>query len=244
MSAYKHAIDITLKAIEKRAKNYRNLITLVVIVGLCSIGSAIVTWTLLPLAGLLLIFPVSGFFLFLDSVQLNQWRSQLFIPWVKKELDFWAFCDAMRVNPHLPKSTLQGMIGTLPSSRDWAMEQAASGKTREAVVWVVNVINTNRISAALVKTAATGLVTVSILFAVILGSWYPIMLITLIVPLQLLLMLRKRWQLRKLRGLMDMARQDQEFNDEVFVDLIEHIDWKGVSLSEKKSVIEGISLCN
>lgn len=244
MSTYRNAIDITLKAIEKRAKNYRNLIALVVMVGIGSISSAIVTWTLAPVAGLLFIFPVCGLFFFLDSIQLNKWRSTLLISWIREELDFWAFRDVIRVNPHLPKLTVQGMIETLPTSPDWAMEQAASGKTREAVVWVVDVINTHRINAAMVKAVVSATVAVAMLSIVILDTWYPIGLIILIVPLQLLMELKKRWQLRKLHGLASAARQDQEFNEEVFRDLIEHIDWRGLTFSEKKLVIDSCSLAN
>ncbi len=56
MFAYKAAIDETVKTIDKRAKCYRNSITVVLITCFCSIGSAVVTWTLAPVAGLLLVF--------------------------------------------------------------------------------------------------------------------------------------------------------------------------------------------
>ncbi len=240
MSAYKNAIGMTLKTIEKRAKNYRNLIALVVIVGIGSISSAILSWKFFPIVGVLFIFPICGFFFFLDSRQLNKWRSTLFTSWIRKELDFWAFRDAIRVHPHLPKLTLQGMIETLPTSPDWAMEQAASGRTREVVVWMIDIINADRTNTLKVKVFVSVIVVVALFSTVILGNWYPIGLITLIAPLQLWMKMKRRELLYKLHGLVNAARLDHEFNEEVFRDLIEHIDWRGIALSEKKLVTDSI----
>ena len=237
MSAYKAAIDETVKTIDKRAKCYRNLIAVVLITSFCSIGSAVVTWTLAPVAGLLLILPICGFYFLLDGKLLSDWQSQLFTSWIKRDLDFWGFRDAMRVAPHLPKATLQSMVETLPSSSNWAMERAASGKTREAVVLIVSTINDSRANTALLKAGAMSIVVASILWAVTLADWYPMMFIAAILPLLLLIIMRKWRFLHKLRMLMTVVRQHQEFNEEVFSGLIDHLNWSEILSSEREKMI-------
>ncbi|MDO8333402.1 MAG: hypothetical protein Q7T35_01885 [Nitrosomonas sp.] len=243
MSAYKAAIDETMKTIDKRAKCYRNLIAVVLITCFCSIGGTLVTWTLVPVAGLLLVLPICGFYFLFDGKLLSDWQSQLFISWIKRDLDFWGYRDAMRVAPHLPKVTLQSMIETLPSSSNWAMERAASGKTREAVVLVVNAINGNRAYASLFKAEAFSIVIVSIIWAVTSADWYPMIFVAAILPLLILIILRKRWLLRKLGLLISVVRRDQEFNEEIFSGLIDQLDWSDIPSSDKKKMIAVVRAC-
>lgn len=149
----------------------------------------------------------------------------------------------MRVASHLPKVTLQSMIETLPSSSNWAMERAASGKTREAVVLVVNAINGNRAYASLFKAEAFSIVIVSIIWAVTSADWYPMIFVAAILPLLILIILRKRWLLRKLGLLISVVRRDQEFNEEIFSDLIDQLDWSDIPSSDKKKMIAVTRAC-
>src|ERR1035438_3425703 len=92
LSPYRIAIDQTTKAIDDRARSYRNLIVTVSALIVGSIGWAAVTRTFSPLIGLVLLFPICGFFFVLDGKLLNGWRSRLFEAWIKKDIDFRAFC--------------------------------------------------------------------------------------------------------------------------------------------------------
>ncbi len=132
MSAYRIAIDQTTKMIDNRARYFRNLVVAVVVLTLGSLGWAAVTWTFLPLSGLLLLLPLCGRFFFLDAKLLNDWRSQLLDAWVKNDIEFRGFCDAVSAIPTLPKNTIQSMLATLPSAGDLAAEQRISSSTREA----------------------------------------------------------------------------------------------------------------
>jgi len=118
VSAYQTAINLTTLTIDRRANNYRNLVVAVVLVSLGSIGWAIFAPSLSALSGFFLLLPVCGLYLFIDGKLLNDWRSRLLEGWVRGEIDFQAFCQAVDAIPTLPKSTLQGMIATLPSAGD------------------------------------------------------------------------------------------------------------------------------
>ena len=240
MSAYRVAIDQTAQTIDRRAKCYRNLIAVVTIVSLCSIGGALAAWTLEPLIGLLLIFPVCGLYFFVDGEILHGWRSQLIASWTIGELDFWAFRDAMRAASYLPKATLQSMVEILPSSPNWAMERAASERTRRALALVVAAIHRRCANTALVRVAASVMVVASVIFAVTLGVWYPMLFVAAIVPLPLLVVWMKWRQLRKLRTLIVTACRDPEFNGEIFSGLLNHLDWSGMSLSDREELTTAV----
>jgi hypothetical protein len=95
VSTYRIAILQTITTIDSRARYFRNLVVTVVVLTLGSIGWAAVTWTFSPLAGLLLIFPACGVFFFLVAKLLSDWRSQLFDAWLKKDIEFRDFCEAV-----------------------------------------------------------------------------------------------------------------------------------------------------
>src|SRR5262249_62191118 len=80
------------------------------------LGWAGFSWMLWSLAWLLLLFPAWGLFFLGDAKLVNDWRSRLFDAWVKKEIEFRAFCDAVNAIPTLPRETLQTMLATLPSA--------------------------------------------------------------------------------------------------------------------------------
>lgn len=241
MSAYSVAFDLTVQTIERRARFYRNLIAVIIAVSLCSAGGALAAWTPEAMTGLLLIYPVCCFYFFLDERLLNDWRSQLCANWAKKELDFWAFRDAMLAMPNFPKATLQSMVETLPASPDWSMERAASERTRKVLTLVVTAIHDSRANTALIKAAAAAMVAVSIIFTMVLGVWYPILFIAAIALLPLFGIGMKGRRLRKLRTSIIAARQDAEFNGELFTGLINYLNWGGISLSEKTEVSAAIS---
>jgi len=81
--------------IDRRAKHFRNLIVAVTIVGLGSIFWAGIAWSWLPLAGIFLLVPFCGLYLFNDEKLLNQWQHELFAHWEKGELDFRALDEAV-----------------------------------------------------------------------------------------------------------------------------------------------------
>jgi hypothetical protein len=195
MSLYRTAIDQTARTIDQRAKNFRNQIVTVVILSLASLTWAAVTRSIHPLAGLLLLFPVCGYFLLFDARLLNKWRGKLLQTWKDQQVDFAAFRDAVSATPRLPRNTLDGMLATLPDLGSLSVEQELSGGTREAITSIIQAEYGIRSDALAVKAVGYSVAGASVILAVTAGSWLPLALMTTIV-----LLLPVRSRLRKMRA--------------------------------------------
>ena len=114
MATVKDALDLTTQTIDRRAYRYRNLVVLVVLVGLVSGIGAVVLLSGLPLLGLLLLLPLCGGFHYLDSVLVNRWGNRLLQMWAEEELDLDAFVESIAAIRLLPPATLGAMLDTLP----------------------------------------------------------------------------------------------------------------------------------
>jgi hypothetical protein len=105
----------------------------------------------------------------------NDWRVQLFQSWIKKEIDFSSFCDAVTAIPILPEDTLQGMLATLPVTSG-ILEQAISANTRRAIATSIEVTYINQSDAVTGLTIAVG----ALVFAISLSIWQPLLIISVI----------------------------------------------------------------
>jgi hypothetical protein len=175
VSLYRIAIEWTTSTIDHRAKYFRNLIIVVVAITLLSIIWAAFIRSVAPLTGLLLLLPICGFFFVLDAKLLDDWRSHLIEAWVKKDIDFRAFCEAVNAVPKLPKETLRGMLATLPSAGDLPAEQRISSSTREAVAAAVRGIHSRQSGIVALKAIAAAIVSASVIVAVAFRMWGPIL---------------------------------------------------------------------
>lgn len=166
MSAYRLAIDLTTRTIERRARYFRNLIVAVVVAGLVSIAWALIARSPAPLAGLALLVPLSGIFFFADNRVLDAWRAGLLDAWVARELDFSAFSAAIRANPALPKATTEGMLATLPSAGSLVEEQRMAIATRQAIAATTLGSHRSASGALALKAAASVLAAGALIVAV------------------------------------------------------------------------------
>lgn len=198
MSAYRLAIVQTITTIDTRARYFRNLVVTVVVLTVGSIGWAAVTWTFSPLAGLLLLLPACGLFFFLDAKLLNDWRSQLFDAWLRKDIEFRDFCEAVSAIPRLPKDTLQRMLTTLPLTGDLPVEQRILSSTREATAALATAMHTRRSDVMALKATGFAIATGSLITAAIFWMWQPILGIAI---LALFPLLRKWLRRKRLRAL-------------------------------------------
>ena len=224
MSAYRIAIDLTTQTIDKRAKYYRNLVVAVVLTSLASIGWALVSWSLSPLSGLFLLFPICVLFFFIDAKLLNQWRSQLFQSWIKKDIDFCGLCHAVNAIPILPKDTLQGMLATLPIAGNIIAEQAISSSTREAIAASIAVDHVNQADAIAFKVTGFAMVVGSLILALTLRIWQPLLGITVISILPLLQKWTRGWRLRKSSEKVLIAQQKPDFNQGKYAQFVAELN--------------------
>jgi len=233
VSAYRVAIDKTTSIIDTRAKYFRNLIVAVVALSLGSVGLAVVTWTFSPFAGLLLLLPACGFFFFFDQKLLSAWRSHLVDAWVEKRIDFGNLRSAVSAIPTLPKGTVQGMLATLPSTRDLVAEQGISSSTREAVAAAVRGIQACQTDTIALKAAATAIVSGSIVIAVARHMWELLLggLAAILLPILGKWLKRRRIETLKERTIAARAKVD--FSNEKYGELVARLQWDPISRSEK-----------
>jgi hypothetical protein len=102
------AIDITNRTIEARAGLYRNLVVAVCAVSVLSILVAVLFRQWMSLAGLVLLVPLTGGFLFLDSRLVRRWRAGIVEMGRSRSLDVTAF-----LKRRSPALTLMLWIGRL-----------------------------------------------------------------------------------------------------------------------------------
>jgi hypothetical protein len=234
MSAYRLAVLHTITTIDTRARYFRNLVVAIVVLTLGSMGWAVVTWTFSPLAGLLLLLPAGGLFFFLDAKLLNDWRSRLLDAWVKKDIEFRVFCEAVIAIPTLPKETLQSMLATLPSAGDLSVEQRISSTIREMTAASTTMMHACEFDAMALKATALAIATGSFITAGILGMWQPTLGITVLV---LFPSLRKWLRCRRLKVLREKTaalRAKPDFSNAKCDELVANLSWHPISLAEKR----------
>ena len=112
------AIDVTIRAIEDRARCYRNLVVAMSAVLVLSVFSAVFFGQWMAFAGLALLAPLTGGFLFLDSRRVRRWRAEILGRMFTRELEVAIFRKTISVLRSLPAGSLQAMLSTLPSGEN------------------------------------------------------------------------------------------------------------------------------
>jgi hypothetical protein len=244
VSAYRLAILQTITTIDTRARYFRNLVVVVVVLTVGSMGWAAVTWTSSPLgAGLLLLFLAWGFFFFLDAKLLKDWHSRLLDAWVKKDIELRGFCDAVSAIPTLPKKTLQSMLATLPSAGDPQTEQRTSSSTREAAAALMTAMHACESDAMALKATGFVIATGLLITAGILWMWQPILGITVLAVFPLLRKWLRRRRLRALEETTVTARAKPDFSNATYGELVANLPWRPISPGEKRAFFANSSIC-
>ena len=135
------AIDITVRTIEGRARLYRNLVVAVSAVSVLSILLAVLFRQWLALAGLVLLVPLTGGFLFFDSRLVRRWRAGIVEMTRLRSLDRATFLKTISGFRHLPQNALKAMLSTIPPSGEEIrqetpqLKQAIVGPNFDALEW-------------------------------------------------------------------------------------------------------------
>jgi hypothetical protein len=232
MSVYRIAILQTITTIDTRTRYFRNLVVAMVLVTVSSIGAAALTWTFLPLAGLLLLFPAWGIFFFVDGKLLNDWRSRLLYAWVRKDIELRGFCDAVSAIPTLPKETVQSMLATLPSVGDLTAEQQISSSTREAAAGRATAIYACQSDAVALNATVFVIASCLLIAAVILWMWQPILGIGLLVLVSFMRKWLRRRRLRAFRERTAAARARPDFSNVKYAELVADLPGQPISPAE------------
>jgi hypothetical protein len=109
------AIDSTVRTIENRARLYRNLVVAISAVPVLSIFFLVLFRHWIALAGLVILVPLTGAFLFFDSRLVRRWRAGIVEMARFRDLDEGNFVKTISAFRHLPPNALKAMLLTIPS---------------------------------------------------------------------------------------------------------------------------------
>jgi len=126
------AINLTSRTIADRGRLYRNLVVAVSLLSVASILAALVCWRVWPLMGLILLVPLSGGFVFLDSRRVARWRKQLLEIADNRKLDLTLLLNTISQYKHLPANTLQAMLAALPASNATPATRTPAAGSRDS----------------------------------------------------------------------------------------------------------------
>jgi hypothetical protein len=107
------AIHATLRALEDRSRLYRTLIVAVVAVSVVSLLLAVIFLRWTPLLGFILLQPLVGGFLLMDSRRVRQWGNEILQMCRAEALDYKLFQETITKFGHLPPNALGSMLSTL-----------------------------------------------------------------------------------------------------------------------------------
>jgi hypothetical protein len=119
------AIDATFRTIEGRTKLYRNLVTAVGVVSVLSILSAVLFRQWIAIAGLVLLVPLTGGYLFIDSRLVRRWRAAITEMVRLRSLDVSTFLKTISGFRHLPPNALKAMLLTIPAQPEQVTEESS-----------------------------------------------------------------------------------------------------------------------
>jgi hypothetical protein len=125
------AVELTLRAIERRARLYRNTVVAVSALLICSPMAAVALRTWWPLLAVTLIPATVIIFFVLDAREVDEWCSRMRAIQATSTWTLTDFERAARSWRHLPQATLAGMIHTLKrGNADFSSEPTLSGPLR------------------------------------------------------------------------------------------------------------------
>lgn len=128
------AINMTLRAIEERARLYRGLIVIVSVTSVLSLllAALLRSWT--PLLGFGLLVPLAGGYLLLDGKRVGDWRKDILESWGSGNLNLAVFAKAIAAYPTIPPRTLDGMLSTLPKfSSEQRLDALSDTQKQQAI---------------------------------------------------------------------------------------------------------------
>jgi hypothetical protein len=210
---YRTAIEQTETAIQQRGRYFRNQVIAVTILLLAVLVAAVMTRSIMVITVGLLVIPLSGSFLVADSVLVTTWRSALLTAWVGGDVDFAAFRHTIRVHPTLPKSTLEGMLATLPLAGELLEEQALAASTRQVIAVASTAMQRSRSDALLLKVVTSAIVVFATLAAIWTRNLGSLLVLATLLILPMVRIWRRRKHLARLESEVALCRPDPRFSE-------------------------------
>ena len=129
------------------------------------------------------------------------------------------------------------MLATLPTVGDLVAEQAISASTRKAITSVVSTIYECRSDHIMFKMVGYTITGAILILTLALWMWQPLIGVISIalVPLQ-----QKKLTSRRITGVRVStltALQQPGFQHNEYLELVAHLDWKPICLSDKEKLL-------
>lgn len=206
LTGAKDALQLTTRAIDRRAFHFRNLVVLLVAVALGCGVAALVRWSWRPLVGWLSIVPLCGGFLVLDNFLVSRWQARILAMWVDGALHVEDFAQSILSLRMLPGATLRGMLAMLPASGEGAPVDRLPRPARELLAQLYASFHQGPRDYSVVFSVAYTICVASLAAAMLKWDWRPLVG-CLAIPLALLAghslnLLRQR----RCREIVDRAR--------------------------------------
>lgn len=115
--------------------------------------------------------PIAGAFFAIDARLLHQWRSAMLNLWVLGSIDFHALADVFRAISTMPRSTLEGMLESLPKMSELSAEQEINEPTRGLIAFAISADSRYQTKLQCLKLALSIAVAVVTTTAIILRNF-------------------------------------------------------------------------
>jgi hypothetical protein len=115
-AALLQAVTATTAAIQRRARIYRCAVFGVVLALVVPVLLALVSLSWRPLTYVVLLVPVVGVLLVMDSRTVLDWQHRVLHMWLAGDFGLSELCQTVEAMRHLPTGTVKGMLDRLPTS--------------------------------------------------------------------------------------------------------------------------------
>jgi hypothetical protein len=231
----REAMQWTVDALGHRLVGFRNLVLTIGLVVLVSMVAAIVLRSWLPLLGLFVVVTLCGVYWCRDETQVGRWQGRILDLWHEDKLDLDVLAETLLLTPGLPHRLLGGMLDGLPTrSRGFPR---ITPDLRTATALTMQTINRCHWDWTALATLAHSVVLASLAWAVLAGSFRPILGLVL-APLVLgLSSVSADFRLRRwYRRILPLIRAGLDRRE--FAELARRLDWGPILPRTKERWIE------
>jgi hypothetical protein len=237
--ALQSAMNVTEHTLRLRLNCYRSLVISVGLVASVSLLWAVIQRSWIPLLGFLLYLPLTGVFLWVDSLLIHSWRCRLLRMWAHEQVDLDIFCDVLRVLRVVPQGTRESMLSSLPTVKNLQTSEDIVPLVRRALAETLHSINACQSDRTLLASIAFTTGVASLALAAALPSWLPLLGPLLVIPilgigLGLSGLRWWRWK-RKVSAL-----QLEALPLKIFVDLAARLDWQPIPTKRKTRLLGAV----
>jgi hypothetical protein len=235
----REVVRFTANTINARMSYFKKLIISIVVIILASATWSVIQISWQPLLGLVLLVPLCGIFLCLDTYLIGRWQHQILGMWTQGSLNLGIFFDTMAKIRTLPLHTLNGMLATIPTVDDLLIENDISLDIRNALLATLQIINHCQIDRIIFATIACALGLGSLAFAVILWSWFPLPGLLSVIATVII----GRWlSFFRFRRLMQQISTInlQDADIKTFVNLAAQLEWGSITDKQKDGFFDSL----